>query len=395
MDQSTANALITTVRSAYAAALAEAQSVSDSDQQKTSLKAMEMEKAAIDDWAGPQLAQVQAGTRTEQNWTDYGQNVLLVQLNRFATDLSSFYAQYSAAILSPVVDIESTIDSALTAVSNELSTWQGDLANYQAQLATVDSVAAQLAPVKSQLTAAQQDLLYGSSRQMAGTVLSWLATALDTVQNFINAGSTALTSKNGDIVMGNAPVANTDAGSTDDEGNFDPGVMPDLLPQSGLGDVVPWEAAGAATAIIFAGTAEIGTAGLLALAAGIAAAVYLLNTYFGQTGQALTDLGPTVAALKAAGLTPEQISSAVAGLGKGGGGSGTGGWALVKDAAPWIAGGFAVLVVISLTTNVLTGAINSITNALMPRSSGGGGGGGGSRSRRKNPRKRARRRLRA
>ena len=97
LDQATIDALEAPVNAGVAEAQAAAASTWG-QQGKIEVANAKKLYDAIQSWEGEQLDQVYAGTRTEQNWIDYGKN-LADQVARYVRDNKDFYAKWSAALI--------------------------------------------------------------------------------------------------------------------------------------------------------------------------------------------------------------------------------------------------------------------------------------------------------
>ena len=198
MDAATAQPIIDEVDNAIAQAESEAASASG-DAGAYARQTTAWLRKSFQDWSTRQLAQTQANTRTDDNWTKYGgtqdetdanSDSLLAQAKRFIRDNGSVYVQWYAAIQTA----GNAAQAVASFVQSNLADWRTALNGYEAsyqgflkQEADAEALAQALAPVQAQLPPESQDLLYGAAAHTASAKLTLLRTALDAAEATLGA----------------------------------------------------------------------------------------------------------------------------------------------------------------------------------------------------------------
>jgi hypothetical protein len=137
---------IAAVRAALAAAQSEIDKVSDDQSRRTQQTAFDVLVRATDNWTGPQVDQVIAGTRGWDNWSTYGDG-LAEQAGRFARDAGEFWSRWSAqlnaagnfasALLEPLERKVGELRAQLEQVKRQQQAWRLErdgLEEFRAQL---------------------------------------------------------------------------------------------------------------------------------------------------------------------------------------------------------------------------------------------------------------------
>jgi hypothetical protein len=146
-----------------------AQGVSDETLQKTELYVVSTSERAIRSWGGSQLAEVLAGTRPLQRWTDYGKD-LATELQRQIRDSGEAAAQFSD-LANKLGNLAQDVVGPLQAKVQDLRARVTDLG---ARRAKWDAARA---PLKSRAVSADaQKLLFGVEADAALVSLKSLGT---------------------------------------------------------------------------------------------------------------------------------------------------------------------------------------------------------------------------
>lgn len=390
MDQTTADSLIAPVQAAADAALEQANGVSDTNLRPQMVEATKMLQRAIDDWKNYQLQEVMAGTREEDRWTGYGQE-LLTEAQRFVRDNGDFYAQYSNALNDAgdaAQDIESWISKALADAEGEYNNLSQEILGFNQQQQAAEALAEKLKPVESDLSAEEKDLLYGQTAQDASDYLArgnQLLQMLRTMLDAADAGAKFIF-QNNDIVQSGSTPPPPSSTDTSENQSVDPNAdqSTDQSTDDSQDQSVSSSGLGAIPALVMG-------MGILAVIAAITAVIVWLHGYYGHLAEIAhnADLDKLIAVAKDPTLTPDVKKQLLQDMDdankknppdpKGGGGGDNSPMGLVKKALPYVAVAGAGVIVLGLFTDALKEFTNGLRDILGLK-------------RKRNPRKRRRRR---
>lgn len=390
MDQTTADSLIAPVQAAADAALEQANGVSDTNLRPQMVEATKMLQRAIDDWKNYQLQEVMAGTREEDRWTGYGQE-LLTEAQRFVRDNGDFYAQYSNALNdagNAAQDIESWISKALADAEGEYNNLSQEILGFNQQQQAAEALAEKLKPVESDLSAEEKDLLYGQTAQDASDYLArgnQLLQMLRTMLDAADAGAKFIF-QNNDIVQSGSTPPPPSSTDTSENQSVDPNAdqSTDQSTDDSQDQSVSSSGLGAIPALVMG-------MGILAVIAAITAVIVWLHGYYGHLAEIAhnADLDKLIAVAKDPTLTPDVKKQLLQDMDdankknppdpKGGGGGDNSPMGLVKKALPYVAVAGVGVIVLGLFTDALKELTNGLRDILGLK-------------RKRNPRKRRRRR---
>lgn len=365
MDASVAGQLIVTVRSALAHAIAVADTTSDPNLRAQIQGATKMLQRAIDDWAGEQLNEVNAGTRDEKRWTDYG-NELMNDALWFEKENSSFFVQYSNLLNqagNAAQDVESAIGSALADGRTKYNTLKLQLAGADTRMAALMELAAALKPVEHKLSDELHDLLFGATAQDAQSNLASGHSILDHVGSLLDAADAGAK-----FIFRNNDIVPSSTGATDAPVNTET-EAPDYLTDQG-GSLEDTSASAQGLGV----TWLVGTIAILGILAGIVAVNAICLTivrYLAHTEEVANEAqankilnDPSLTEAQKADLLAKLEGIARARADNPPPGASGAGWSTKEYVVAGVAGTGAFLIILSIFTDAFSSSIKQLRGAF-------------------------------